>query len=440
MDLIHAQELQLNLTVSMKQALACLQFSALDLTDYVQNLALSNPLIDFTPPSMGNISICAMGQTETGHADPWNDFYSDPIENKLPAQKETFSAYLTSQLRQMPLLDKKTLSAALYLVHCLDDRGYLVCPIEELAAETGFGKDLMEQALSVIQMLDPPGVGARDLSECLIIQLSQGKSFNAVSVRMVKDGLHLLAQKNYKALCKLLNADEDTVRKTAEAISALSPIPSRGFDAQTGLIFVHPDAEVTVDKGQITVALNDAVLPGVSVNREYASMLQSIHDAEAKEYIRLRMSEAKNLIAGINKRKDTLTRLITAVVSVQEDFFLHHGNLKPCTMQDMAARLGLSHSTVSRAVSEKYLLFEGKNYPLRSFFPLSLKVHGSDSIAPDAIKHLLIKLVNSEDKHAPLSDEALRDKIESSGIHISRRTIAKYRSALGIPPASERRK
>ena len=451
MGLEQRQELshKLVLTNTMKQALNCLQLSAPDLSQYVQEQALSNPLLEVqTPEFYETMPIEQIRPArERSEADPefreslpWKirSGESNAAFDAYLAHQQTFTDYLEEQIGQMRLLDEGMLRLCRYLIGCLDRRGYLDCSLEELAEETGCPAAALEQALFAVQMLDPPGVGARSLSECLILQLAQGSGFNALTLAIARDGLELLSRRDYAALAKLTGASVREVKQAAEEILALNPVPARGFAeaGQTG--WIVPDATFRLEEGRLTVELNERILPRLSIQREYADLAEGSADAEAQRYVKEKLGEANTLIRSVGMRSSTLLRVMEYLARVQGAYF-RGGELVPVTMQQAAESMELSVSTVSRAVQNKYVQFEGRILPLRSFFTAAVRAGDAEAISSQAVRQRVQYLIRGEDAAAPLSDEAIRLALEKSGISVSRRVIAKYRAALGIPPASKRR-
>ena len=447
-ELAPIQTLKTILSPALLQSLQCLQFSSYELNEYAQEAALSNPLLDVE---------VSRPEPEPLHAaeleEPDAEWYSRafrerrysagalPInESLLAAQEQSFTEYLSSQLRQMPLLRAEELNLALLLVACLDSRGYLSCRLEDLAQEFDLSLPELEQALYVVQMLDPPGVGARSLSECLILQLAQGPHFNGLTVRMARDGLPLLAARNYARLSKLFHVKETEIRQAADVLMALNPIPSQGFGSGAASVYRMPDAIVERENGRLTVSINQRSLPRITIHQEYAALAKTSDDPEVNRYVKEKLSAAQGLISSVQARCSTLQQLIAALVEYQQDFFLRDQDLKPMTLQQLADRLGLNVSTVSRATQEKYLLFNGRTIPLKTFFSVSIPAKGgAAAVSPHAVKQRIARFIQDEDKSSPLSDEALRLALDSSGIVISRRTVAKYRVELGLPSAAARR-
>ena len=443
------QTQKLNLTAGMRQSLEFLQLSAPELAERIQDAALSNPVLEVEMPSPAALSLNEVGapeedlpweQDELFRAERPHAGSGDYIERLALAQGETLTEHLTAQLRQSALLDGALLTRALYLVECLDERGYLTIPLDVLADELGCTAFELEQALFAVQMLDPPGVGARDLTECLILQLAQGPELNALTLRMAREGLPLLAARQYGELAKRFHADSVQIRNAAHAIASLNPIPSRGFGSGSAQHYVIPDANVSVENGQLTVGLNDRALPRVSIRPDYAGLLESTDDCEVRQYIRGKLSEANSLIGNLQNRAGTLAALLRALVQYQSGYFLRGDGLRPLTMQQMADALQVNVSTVSRAAQGKALQFGGKVLPLRSFFTTAVSSAAGAEISNDTVKQKIAYLIAHEDPLTPLSDDAIRLALEGMNIRISRRTVAKYRTALELPPANLRKR
>lgn len=440
MELTQKQSQKLSMTAAMLQSLELLQLPVCELASRLQDAALSNPLLEVELPGVGMLA--AEGHPVLRESSRWDNLPSsrggdNSLENLAGAHTETFSEHLAAQLRQSRLLKPGPfLRLCLYLTDCLDERGYLTIPLEELAAEQGCTAAEAEQALFAIQMLDPPGVGARDLTECLILQLAQSPDFNALTVRMARDGLEALAARNYAELSRRFHASEVEVRQASAVLLSLNPIPAAGFGAAAPTLYAVPDAVVHIEGETVVMELNERALPRLTVDRSYATALQESGDSSVRTYVREKLTEANALSGALQARRDTLTALLAALVDLQGDYF-RSGTLRPLTMGEMAERLGVSVSTVSRAVNEKLVEFRGRSIPLRTFFPAALTVGGA--VAGETVRQKLAWFVSREDPAAPLSDEALRLALSAAGLDVSRRTVAKYRAQLGIAAANQRR-
>ena len=439
---------KLILTQMMRQSLNCLQLSASELSEYVQEIALSNPLLDVQVPSYYEIQLpsessAVMGDlpelrdTESWHLTaPGNDNVQD--FTAFFTREKTFRDHLNEQIGQMRLVDSELLRLCRFLIDCLDERGYLDCPLEDLSMEFNIPLFSLEQALFAVQTLDPPGVGARSLAECLTLQLAQERSLDPLALAIVRDGLQLLGRHDYAGIATLLGTSVTQVKQATAKILKLNPIPSRSFAGNEQTAYIVPDAIFSVEQGQIFIELNDRILPRLSVNAEYAELLNTNQDSEVQNYVKEKLSEAQTLMKDVHARCDTLSRLLTLIAHEQNGFFCNGDALRPITMRQLAEKLGISMSTVSRTAQNKYIQFQGRIIPIRSFFVAAIPSDSTTST--HAIKQRMQGLIDSEDPTAPLSDEALRLALSALGIDISRRAIAKYRSAMGIPTSAQRRK
>lgn len=338
----------------------------------------------------------------------------------------------------MKLVDDELLRLCRFLIDCLDERGYLDCPLEELSREFDIPLFSLEQALFAVQMLDPPGVGARNLSECLTLQLAQGRSLDPLALKIARDGLEMLGKRNFSGLAALLGVSVGEARAAAAKILALNPIPSRSFAGSEQIAYVAPDAEFSVQQGQLVIELNERILPRLSVNAEYAALMNTSDDPEVQRYVKEKLSEAQALIKGVHTRCDTLVQMLTLIGREQHGFFCGGEALLPVTMQQLSEKMGVSTSTVSRAAQNKYIQFQGRIIPVRSFFTTAIRPDAA--VSSHAVKQRLQSLIRAEDPSAPLSDEALRLTLSALGIEVSRRAVAKYRAEMDIPSSSQRKK
>ena len=439
---------KLVLTQTMRQSLDCLQLSAPELAEYVQEVALSNPLLDVQSPTYYETELPSEAAPaereplEVREADSWRGVTSSGMEDvqdftAFLTREKTFRDHLTEQIGQMKLVDDELLRLCRFLIDCLDERGYLDCPLEELSREFDIPLFSLEQALFAVQMLDPPGVGARNLSECLTLQLAQGRSLDPLALKIARDGLEMLSKRDFSGLAVLLGVSVNEAKAAASKVLALNPIPSRSFAGSEQIAYVAPDAVFSMQQGQLVIELNGRILPRLSVNAEY-SALSSSDDPEVQRYVKEKLSEAQALIKGVHTRCDTLLQLIRLIADEQHDYFCNGGELVPITMQQVAEKMGMSTSTISRAAQNKYIQFQGRTIPLRSFFTTAIR--SDAAVSSHAVKQRIRSLIQAEDPAAPLSDEALRLALSALGVEVSRRAVAKYRMAMDIPSSSQRRK
>ena len=444
------QTQKIKLIPSVKQSLQYLQMPIQELSSYIEEMSMRNPLLDVEMPPIGEpYPQAKIEKPDTDEISVREVFHrggsrrneaTDTDFTDVYLSEKTFFEYLLDQLGQMKELDERQLKLCRILVGCLNSSGYMDCSLRELSEVTGVSEFELEQALYVIQMLDPPGVGASSLSECLLIQLAQSSKFSAVNVALVQRGLPLLASGDMAGLHRLLGVSNAELSEAVDTVRSLNPIPSQGFGNGSNTGYVIPEATVSCEDGKLTVELNRRAFPRVTLQNEYCDMLGRDEYSDAHDYLKKAMSEAKNVLYGLNEREKTLDRLIGVIIRRQQEYFLHSTDLVPMTMSEVAQELGCCVSTVSRAVSDKYILFGSKLLPLRSFFASGLSSTDGGAVTPSAIKRQLQNFISDEDKKHPLSDETLRCMFTKLGLNISRRTIAKYRGELNIPSTSQRRK
>lgn len=476
-------DLQLNLTQklvlsqALQQSLTFLQLPLRELSAHIRELSLSNPLIELEDEPTGDVSLEHMSGMEETNAlikeyasvndndseqsaitatieyhggSAVNSDTSDSSEAQdytaYLSKPQTLSEYLHEQLGLRSNIEEPYLSYVSYLIDCLSSTGYLDIPIEELADELSVPLSDIEEALFTLQSLDPAGVGARTLSECLLIQISQQSDIDAKAisidsiVTIIMKGLPLLAAHDYKALSKLTGLSDEALMTAVNIIKSLNPIPSRGFFSDSPNAIIIPDAYVNVDNGSINISINKRALPNISINSYYSSLLsESEKDSDTAAYLKDKIKEANEAITGLRQRACTLEKVLSLVVSRQIDFFLTGGSLKPLTRNELAEELGLSSSTISRAVKDKYLQFDGHILPLDTFFSNAVAPQSGQNISSRAIQDQLKRIIADEDKTKPLSDQAIEEHFAEMGINVSRRTIAKYRSQMDIPSASGRK-
>ena len=416
---------KLVLTQTMRQSLDCLQLSAPELTEYVQEVALSNPLLDVQSPTYYETELPSEAAPaereplEVRETDSWRGVTSSGMEDvqdftAFLTREKTFRDHLTEQIGQMKLVDDELLRLCRFLIDCLDERGYLDCPLEELSREFDIPLFSLEQALFAVQMLDP------------------------LALKIARNGLEMLGKRNFSGLAVLLGVSVNEAKAAASKVLALNPIPSRSFAGSEQIAYVAPDAEFSVQQGQLVIELNERILPRLSVNAEYAALMNTSDDPEVQRYVKEKLSEAQALIKGVHTRCDTLIQMLTLIGREQHGFFCGGEALLPVTMQQLSEKMGVSTSTVSRAAQNKYIQFQGRIIPVRSFFTTAIRPDAA--VSSHAVKQRLQSLIRAEDPAAPLSDEALRLALSALGIEVSRRAVAKYRAEMGIPSSSQRKK
>ena len=337
------------------------------------------------------------------------------------------------------------------LIDYIDADGYLRTPFDRIQLESRdpIRVDQLASALTLIQTLDPAGVGARDLKECMLLQLraleadeemADGHDFDLENA-LVRDHLEDLAQNRYPLISKKLDTSIDDIKAGVKRLSRLQPHPGREFGV-TDAPPITPDAEIFLDEktGQYDVRMTRDIAPSLFLKARYLKMLKGGPDKKTKEFLTNNVRNAKWLIEAIEQRRGTIERVIRVVVETQKEFFDNGPEfLKPLPMIGVADRLGIHVATVSRAVSEKWVQTPRGVFPLRRFFSGGTQSASGEDMSWDAVKEKLKIIIDNEDKDNPLGDEDIVAKLVEQGIDIARRTVAKYRKVLNIPTARQRK-
>jgi len=352
--------------------------------------------------------------------------------------------HLLRQLAELklPLRDRQIVAS---LIDALDDDGYLHSSLEEIAElfpeELDIDPDELSIALRYVQSFEPAGIGARDASECLTLQLKAlpaSTPLRAEALQLVAEHLPLLAARDFTKLKRILHCDDTAVRGVRALIMSLSPRPGASF-AKSEANYVIPDVVVRKYRGKWTAALNEAAMPKLRLNRIYADILTRNRDT-SNQQLAAQLQEAKWLIRNVQQRFETILRVAQAIVERQRRFF-EHGEvaMRPMVLREIADMLDLHESTISRVTTQKFMLTPRGTYELKYFFGSHVATDTGGAASATAIRALIKQLIGAEDSKAPLTDSKIAELLGDQGILVARRTIAKYREALSIPPVNMRR-
>jgi RNA polymerase sigma-54 factor len=350
-------------------------------------------------------------------------------------------AHLEEQLNESGL-DAARKTAGEYIIGNVDENGWLAADVAEVARETGVPEPVVEEALAVIQEFDPPGVAARDLKECLSIQLRRlGHGPDSAAARLVAGHLEGLGEESAAALAKAAGTTPDEVEAARKLIASLDPKPGSRYSAAPA-IYVTTEAEIRrTAEGEYEVEMLRDGLPRLRISAEYESMLEDPETAaEARKYLAEKIRSGKFVMDSLHQRRETIRKIAEEIAAAQGEFFEHGiSRLKPMTMGEVAAKLGVHETTVGRAVSGKYARTPQGVFELKFFFTGGLKTADGGSISTEAVKEAVAKAIAHEDVRKPLSDQAIAEKLKEQGLQVARRTVAKYREQLGQPPAHKRK-
>jgi RNA polymerase sigma-54 factor len=362
---------------------------------------------------------------------------------QLEASPVTLRDHLMEQVR-VTLLGQRDRALAELVIDALDDNGYLSEPLEEIHArippELDVEPEELQTALALVQSFEPVGVGARSASECLALQIRRMPGVPLVTRRMaltiVEKHLAWFAQREFNKLKKALDCDDEDLREAQAVIRRCNPHPGAAFASDVS-DFVVPDVIVRKTRNGWTVSLNGDVMPKLRVNSLYASLLKQ---GKSESQLNAQLQEAKWLIKNMRQRFDTILRVAQAIVDRQRNFFSHGAvAMRPLVLREIADTLGLHESTISRVTTQKYMLTPHGMFELKYFFGSHVATEAGGEASSTAIRALIVQLTGAEDPRNPLSDSKIADMLGEQGMVIARRTVAKYREALKIPPVSLRK-
>ncbi len=322
----------------------------------------------------------------------------------------------------------------------IDDDGYLQLDVEDLLALPNFPAETLDKILHAIQEFDPPGVGARDLRECLLLQLKRAGNENSQEYQLVADHLDLLGRHKYEEISRAMGLTLSRVKELAAAIAKLDPKPGRNFSEER-IEYVTPEIIVEKKDGEYVITQNKKPYPKLFISQKYLQMLKDPNASkEVKTYIREKIAKSKQFIQSIDQRMNTIYRIAVEIVRIQRDYFDHGiSRLKPLNMKTIAELLEVHETTISRATAGKYMQTPRGLLSMKYFFKPGVALANGDSISNESVKAALVDIVAEEDKKKPLSDAKLVNMLEEQGIKIARRTVAKYRDQLRILPSHLRK-
>jgi len=479
---------KLIMTPQLQQAIKLLQLSRLELVQSLTQELTENPVLEEVSPDQGED--LAEGESETGDTvdfaapapetlpaqeaegetelkteldqvgsrwDEYLDEMSDgrdygtiePAEDDRPSYDQTLtrmptlSDHLLWQLR-LSVSDLLLLRAGEAVIGNLDDDGYLRAGIDEIVADAGTTAAVVERAIALIQNFEPIGVGARDLRECLLIQVRARELTGSLVEKIVQDHLPDLEKRKYQQIAKTLNVTQQDVMEASKIIiHELEPKPGRPY-AVADTHYVVPDVYVIKVEDRYIIQLNDEGFPRVRINPYYRRLLSRKDEVDrtTREYIEERLRSAQWLIKGMEQRNKTIYKVAESIVKFQTDF-LEYGisRLKPLVLRDVAEDISMHESTISRVTTSKYMHTPQGIFPLKFFFTTGFTTAGTGTeVSSLTVKDVIQKMIREEDSAAPLKDQQIVEALKARGIDIARRTVAKYREELRIPPTSVRKR
>lgn len=449
---------RLAMTPRLQQALKLLQVPTLELQQILKQELQQNPMLeevdDVVEAEEDKESKSEENQEEDENVDWdefWNDSYdpsfratenrSEDFQERVPVTKVSLIELLENQLRQSTS-SREQIRIGEFLIGCIDDDGYMRVPLEELSRDLDKSVEEIEEVLRLIQTFDPPGVGARTMEECLIVQLRAKGAESPVAESILKDHFQDFLQKRYSDIARALRITPAQVQEAADIIATLNPNPGSQISGDEPM-YVIPDLIVERVNDDYEVFLNDKNVPRLRISSRYRDILrgQKGRKDAAGTFIQGKLNSARWLIQTIEQRRRTMVKVMRCIVDEQREF-LDRGIafLKPLTLQQVAGRIGMHESTVSRVTSNKYVQTPRGVYLLKYFFSSSLERDGYEDVSAKSVRNLIQEIITQEDKKNPLSDQAIADELRDRGFRIARRTVAKYREQMNILSARQRRR
>ncbi len=459
----------LRMTPQLQQAIKLLQLSRLELETEIRKELTENPVLE-EGMEVANSEIereVEPTQQDQEMQDPrkqdefeWDNYFDNQQKNRetnfsrnndeimnyesLIASKETLHDHLRWQA-SLYGFNEEELEQATVIIESINDDGYLKIPLENISEDEGMDIKDLEQILGMIQEFDPPGVGARNLQECLLLQAKFLQEDTHDFVNLITNHMHDLEKKNYNAIAKTMNISVEEVVDMCKIINSMDPKPGLRFSAND-THYVTPDVYVYKVGEEYVVSLNEDGLPKLRISNFYKNMLGSeegkgVKKTEAQDYVQEKLRSAVWLIKSIHQRQRTIYKVAESIVKHQQEFFdKGPAFIKPMILRDIANDIEMHESTVSRVTTSKYMHTPQGIFELKYFFNSGINTTGGGSLASESVKLKIKDMVDKEDPKRPLSDQKIVELLKKDGIEIARRTVAKYRDVLKILPSSKRKK
>ncbi len=465
---LNVEQIQkLVMTPELKQAIQILQFNCQELSQFIDDQLLTNPLLDLGPSNENNSNKKAetveadsnKEQKTEGDEIDWKEYlkeYDDISYKQSGYNKDndelSFEQFLSTDITltehllfqlQFAVLDTKCKRIGKFIIESLDRNGYLTINTSEIAKYFHVSRKLAEDVLAIVQTFDPSGIAARDLKECLLIQIKQKRIQDDKVIKVVSNYLDYIAENRLTHIAKELNIPIKEVQRITDFIKTLEPKPGRIFGSSSDEVrYITPDVTVEKVDEEYIILVNDTTAPRLSINGYYRKMLlHEEKDSNTSKFLTGKLNSAMWLIKSIEQRRQTIYNVVKAIVDYQIEFFEKgKKHLKPLTLKQIADEVGVHESTVSRAINGKYMQSPRGVFDIKFFFTSGVSNVKGEGIASESIKSMIDEIIQNEDPQKPLSDQIISNKLKKKGINISRRTVAKYRDEMNILPSSKRKR
>jgi RNA polymerase sigma-54 factor len=432
------QQTRLAITPEMRQAIRILQLSTEELTKFIQEQKMENPMLeteDNTDREVEELEdwfhYVEKGERETGTLQLYR---AETTWENTTSNQKSLMEHLEEQLRFIPL-DESQRSICLALIGNLNEQGYLDIDSSVFCKQLKIEERKFEACLSIIQSLDPIGNGSRTLAEYLEIQLRHKSPLNEVAIEIAQHYLPEVANGSWKKIAKELGVNIQKIQHAVDVIKRCNPRPNSSYST-TPLSYLYPDVIIRQNNDRFEILFHEAATPRIQINTTYLRLMKNSYGEAVNHYLKNRYQSALWLMKGIEQRNQTIYRITETILHRQMDFFKNGASfLKPLTLKQVSEEIELHLSTVSRATQNKYMQTPHGLFPFRFFFQSGL----SQELASHTVKNKLQKMIQQETKTSPLSDQKLANLLKEEGIPISRRTVTKYREKMGIPSSASRK-
>src|SRR6056297_2079111 len=455
-----SQTQKLIMTPELKQAIEILQYNSVELNEFIRQELLNNPLLENTKNEDSQDEKKEEYEEKiekTADDIDWKEYFSDfdrtKTRNNFKEEKEevvfqnfvtnetTLTEHLLFQLK-FTLLDREEKLVGEYIIENLDNNGYYQLTDMEIIEKFGIDESGLKRILDVLHDFDPVGVCAKDLRECLLLQLKRRKKGYPVAEKIISSYLDDLAANRILQIAKATNFTKEEIQNAADFIKTLEPKPGREFASMKGIKYIIPDIAVEKIEGEYIIRINEITAPRLTISNYYKKLLSSGNiENKASSYISEKLNAAVRIIKSIEQRRNTIMKVVGAIIEFQYDFFENgKAYLKPLTLKNVADRVEVHESTVSRAINGKYMQCARGIFELKYFLQSGVSSNAGEGVSSASIQSMIMELIENENPKKPHSDQFITDELTQVGIKISRRTVAKYRDELKIPSSSKRKR
>lgn len=425
-SLLQEQSLRLAMTQELRQAITMLQYNVQELTEFLYEQSLENPLIELG----GFDREKKKSKTTSKQTENQMEIYS--------VDSTTIQQHLVNQL-QYYKIDEEKRKIASFIILNVDENGYLQETNEELASLLSVSIEKVNSCMELVQSLEPAGVGARNIQECLSIQLKRLQKKSALAEMIVDEHFSYFVKKDWRRLANVLKCSTEELQEAVHVITSLQPKPGLAFSSEKPM-YIVPDMAVKKEENRLVIQMNERNMPRIEIHSEYSELIHN-SESDVASYVSEKYQHVQWIMRSLKQRKQTLLNVMEVIIEKQRDFFMNGPQyLKPLALKEVAEILGVHESTISRATRNKYVQTPYGLFEMKSFFSNAVATTEDEAISTKRVKQLIGEFVEKENKKKPLSDQKISKMLEEEHeIVVSRRTVAKYREQLNIPASSLRK-